>query len=117
MDDFSNIKVGDVFFTRSGWARRLSRQTVTHVTATQFHSASAKYRKADGYGLGSDRSWDNRAIVAADAIVAAYNAERAEDKARAAIAGAIHILERARGEDAIRIAALLPAELTEKKDG
>lgn len=117
MSEFSDIKVGDVFFSRSGWARRLLRKTVTHVTATQFHSESAKYRKADGYCIGSSRGWDSRAIVATEEIVTAYNSEKAEDKARAAIAVAISILERARGEDAIRIAALLPAELTEKKDG
>jgi hypothetical protein len=116
MDDFSNIKVGDVFFTRDGFTSRLVRHKVTHVTATQFHIGSVKYRKSDGYRIGYN-GWDSPAIIATDAVVAKYRDEKVEDKARAAIAVAIRILERARGDDAVRIAALLPPELTEVRNG
>ena len=112
--DFQDIKVGDVFFVeyrRMGNTYRLAKEKVDHVTPTQFHCRGIKYRKQDGEIVGSI-GWDaTTAEPATPKNIARYNSEQQEAVAIRHIQDACEILRKARGEDAIRLAALLPAEL------
>lgn len=112
-DLFADIKVGDSVALRTrdgGW----TGMTVTRVTRTQFETGSgAKWRKSNGWKVGGG-VWD---------FETAYPwtpERRAEAEKARRVASAEHAcwdaatkLNRARGDEAIRLAALLPDELKE----
>ena len=54
-ESLENIKVGDVVIERSRW--RIALAKVTKVTATQVVIGEKRYRKKDGYLVGSKGSW------------------------------------------------------------
>lgn len=54
-ESFENVKVGDVVIERSRW--RIALAKVTKVTATQVVIGENRYRKKDGYLVGSTGRW------------------------------------------------------------
>ena len=54
-ESLENVKVGDMVIERSRW--RIALAKVTKVTATQVVIGENKYRKKDGYLVGSTGSW------------------------------------------------------------
>ena len=54
-ESLENVKVGDMVIERSRW--RIAVAKVTRVTATQVVIGENKYRKKDGYLVGSTGRW------------------------------------------------------------
>ena len=54
-ESLENVKVGDVVIERCRW--RIALAKVTKVTATQVVIGENRYRKKDGYLVGSTGSW------------------------------------------------------------
>lgn len=54
-ESLENVKVGDVVIERCRWRIELAK--VTKVTATQVVIGENRYRKKDGYLVGSTGSW------------------------------------------------------------
>lgn len=54
-ESFENVKVGDVVIEHCRW--RITVVKVTKVTATQIVIGENRYRKKDGYLVGSTGNW------------------------------------------------------------
>lgn len=59
-ESLENVKVGDVVIEHCRWENVIA--TVTKVTATQIVIGEDRYRKKDGYLIGSAGSWYHRWI-------------------------------------------------------
>ena len=59
-ESLENVKVGDVVIEHCRWDNVIA--TVTKVTATQVVIGGDRYRKKDGYLIGSAGSWHHRWI-------------------------------------------------------
>ena len=59
-ESLENVKVGDMVIEHCQW--RIALAKVTKVTATQVVIGENRYRKKDGYLVGSTGSWYRRRI-------------------------------------------------------
>lgn len=123
MDDlFADVKVGDVFFTRGNFGRSLSRHVVIRTTSARLYAKAHgvgehAYAKKDGYEVGgvSMRGEGRvRALLATPELLAQYDRQETVEAAKLALRQAGNILRiaaRDGGDEAVRLAALLPPEL------
>jgi hypothetical protein len=119
MSEFDNIKVGDMVCvqinSRSAMIPMWRHMRVTKVTATQFTVEDGdRYLRRSGVRVGRSSRWGQDGVHLWTPERAAENilARRCASAERACAAAA-KMLDRARGEEAIRLAALLPDELKE----
>jgi hypothetical protein len=115
MGDFDNIKVNDEvgYFERHGWRHQILKVSkVEHVTPTQFVAFNGiRFSRRNGRAVGKDYFGGGRAFIVTDKhreeAAAIKNVIRAE-KLCVAVAS---LFDKARDEDAVRLAAMLPPEL------
>jgi len=121
-DLFNVARIGDEVcmkvqsgFRRDQFVLRVGK--IEKATATQIVAFGRRWRRSDGCEVSSADKWRRDWIVPlTPELQAEWAAMKALLAAENACARAADRLKFARGDEAIRLAAMLPAELTEKKD-
>jgi hypothetical protein len=115
-----NTKVGDAVCIKcsAGWRHYTLRHAqITKVTKTQVVAFDRRWSRRSGDEIGGGGNRYNRDYLqrTTPEVLAEAAATQAMIDAERACGNAADVLKRARGEDAVRIAALLPDELRQDK--
>lgn len=116
MTGFSEIKVGDTVFIMEGYIwcseKHLTPLRVSRITPARFICNGPRqeyvFRKSDGFEFGG---YGAVALEATPERRAEYKRQNTVRHAEKQIRNAVKILGAARGDEAIRLLAILPAEL------
>lgn len=116
-DLFPDARLGDevCMKIRNGWSYdrfTLRTDKIEKVTQTQIVAFGRKWRRSDGLEVGSADKWRRAGIMpVTPEILAEWQAMKAMIRAEKDCARVGEILRRAKGADAIRLAAMMPEEL------